>query len=96
MPERPHGPAVQPIQRAEERTKNEMVCEVLDRRCAADCRAFAPPYWSYGPYDLKARGYHGAPYGPGPQYGNGGGDQYGYGPGYSYARQAPNWYRGPY
>jgi len=35
------------------------------------------------------RGYYGTPYGPGPDYGNGGGDQYGYGPGYSYARQAP-------
>ena len=56
--------------------------------CTASARAHA-----YGP---KARGYYGTPYGPGPQYGNGGGDQYGYGPGYSYARQAPNWYRGPY
>jgi hypothetical protein len=32
------------------------------------------------------------PYGPGPQYGDGGGDQYGYVPGYNYARQAPNGY----
>ena len=55
---------------------------------------WAQPYWSvYGP---RARGYYGTPYGPGPQFGDGGGDQYGYGPGYSYARQAPNWYRGPY
>jgi hypothetical protein len=30
-----------------------------------------------------------SPYGPGPQYGEAGGDQYGYGPAYSYARQAP-------
>lgn len=34
-------------------------------------------------------GHYGTPYGPGPQYGEGGGDQYGYGPAYSYARQAP-------
>ena len=34
-------------------------------------------------------GHYGTPYGPGPQYGDGGGDQYGYGPAYSYARQAP-------
>jgi hypothetical protein len=32
---------------------------------------------------------YGTPSGPGPQYGDGGGDQYGYGPAYSYARQAP-------
>jgi hypothetical protein len=38
----------------------------------------------YGP-----TGHYGTPYGPGPQYGDGGGDQYGYGPAYSYARQAP-------
>jgi hypothetical protein len=38
----------------------------------------------YGP-----RGHYGTPYGPGPQYGEGGGDQYGYGPAYGYARQAP-------
>jgi len=38
----------------------------------------------YGP-----RGLYGTPDGPGPQYGEGGGDQYGYGPAYSYARQAP-------
>jgi hypothetical protein len=38
---------------------------------------------------LGARGKYGTPYGPGPQYGEGGGDQYGYGPAYSYARQAP-------
>ena len=35
-------------------------------------------------------GHYGTPYGPGPQYGEGGGDQYGYGPAYSYARQAPD------
>jgi hypothetical protein len=34
-------------------------------------------------------GHYGTPYGPGPQYGEAGGDQYGYGPAYSYARQAP-------
>ena len=56
---------------------------------------WSPPYWAHA-YGPKERGYYGTPYGPGPQYGNGGGDQYGYGPGYSYARQAPNWYRGPY
>ena len=39
----------------------------------------------YGP-----RGHYGTPDGPGPQYGEGGGDQYGYGPAYSYARQAPD------
>jgi hypothetical protein len=38
----------------------------------------------YGP-----KGHYGTPDGPGPQYGEGGGDQYGYGPAYSYARQAP-------
>jgi len=38
---------------------------------------------------LGPRGRYGTPYGPGPQYGEGGGDQYGYGPAYSYARQAP-------
>jgi hypothetical protein len=38
---------------------------------------------------LGPRGHYGTPYGPGPQYGEGGGDQYGYGPAYSYARQAP-------
>jgi hypothetical protein len=38
---------------------------------------------------LGVRGKFGTPYGPGPQYGEGGGDQYGYGPAYSYARQAP-------
>jgi hypothetical protein len=38
---------------------------------------------------LGPTGHYGSPYGPGPQYGDGGGDQYGYGPGYSYARQAP-------
>lgn len=38
---------------------------------------------------LGARAKYGTPYGPGPQYGEGGGDQYGYGPAYSYARQAP-------
>jgi hypothetical protein len=38
---------------------------------------------------LGPRGRYGTPYGPGPQYGDGGGDQYGYGPAYSYARQAP-------
>jgi hypothetical protein len=38
---------------------------------------------------LGPKGRYGTPYGPGPQYGSGGGDQYGYGPGYSYARQAP-------
>jgi len=38
---------------------------------------------------LGPTGHYGTPYGPGPQYGNGGGDQYGYGPAYSYARQAP-------
>ncbi|MFY9837952.1 MAG: hypothetical protein WAK55_16085 [Xanthobacteraceae bacterium] len=35
------------------------------------------------------KGLYGTPDGPGPQYGEGGGDQYGYGPAYSYARQAP-------
>ena len=39
---------------------------------------------------LGPRGHYGTPYGPGPQYGEGGGDQYGYGPAYSYARQAPD------
>jgi hypothetical protein len=38
---------------------------------------------------LGPKGHYGTPYGPGPQYSDGGGDQYGYGPGYSYARQAP-------
>jgi len=38
---------------------------------------------------LSPKGHYGTPYGPGPQYGDGGGDQYGYGPAYSYARQAP-------
>src|SRR6516162_10402204 len=38
---------------------------------------------------LGSRGLYGTPDGPGPQYGEGGGDQYGYGPAYSYARQAP-------
>jgi hypothetical protein len=38
---------------------------------------------------LVKDGYYGTPYGPGPQYGEAGGDQYGYGPAYSYARQAP-------
>ena len=38
---------------------------------------------------LGPKGHYGTPYGPGPQYGDGGGDQYGYGPAYSYARQAP-------
>jgi len=38
---------------------------------------------------LAKDGHYGTPYGPGPQYGEGGGDQYGYGPAYSYARQAP-------
>jgi hypothetical protein len=38
---------------------------------------------------LAKTGHYGTPYGPGPQYGEGGGDQYGYGPAYSYARQAP-------
>jgi hypothetical protein len=38
---------------------------------------------------LGKTGHYGTPYGPGPQYGEGGGDQYGYGPAYSYARQAP-------
>ena len=52
--------------------------------------ASAQTYWSYGDYDLRARGYYGAPYDGGPQYGSGGGDQYGYGPAYSYARQAPS------
>jgi len=56
---------------------------------------WAQPYWSYGVYGPKPRGYYGTPYGPGPQYGDGGGDQYGYGPGYSYARQAPSQYRLP-
>jgi hypothetical protein len=39
---------------------------------------------------LGHNGHYGTPYGPGPQYGDGGGDQYGYGPAYSYARQAPD------
>ena len=39
---------------------------------------------------LGPRGHYGTPYGPGPQWGDGGGDQYGYGPAYSYARQAPD------
>jgi hypothetical protein len=39
---------------------------------------------------LAKTGHYGTPYGPGPQYGEGGGDQYGYGPAYSYARQAPD------
>src|SRR5262249_649621 len=39
---------------------------------------------------LGPKGHYGTPYGPGPQYGDGGGDQYGYGPAYSYARQAPD------
>jgi hypothetical protein len=39
---------------------------------------------------LGPKGHYGTPYGPGPQYGEGGGDQYGYGPAYSYARQAPD------
>ena len=38
---------------------------------------------------LVKDGHYGTPYGPGPQFGDGGGDQYGYGPAYSYARQAP-------
>jgi hypothetical protein len=38
---------------------------------------------------LAPTGHYGTPYGPGPQYGEAGGDQYGYGPAYSYARQAP-------
>ena len=38
---------------------------------------------------LVKDGHYGTPYGPGPQYGEAGGDQYGYGPAYSYARQAP-------
>lgn len=38
---------------------------------------------------LVKDGLYGTPYGPGPQYGDAGGDQYGYGPAYSYARQAP-------
>src|SRR5215467_13451629 len=38
---------------------------------------------------LAKDGHYGTPYGPGPQFGEGGGDQYGYGPAYSYARQAP-------
>jgi hypothetical protein len=38
---------------------------------------------------LGKTGHYGTPYGPGPQFGEGGGDQYGYGPAYSYARQAP-------
>ena len=38
---------------------------------------------------LGHNGHYGTPYGPGPQYGEAGGDQYGYGPAYSYARQAP-------
>ena len=38
---------------------------------------------------LGPKGRYGTPDGPGPQYGEGGGDQYGYGPAYSYARQAP-------
>ena len=38
---------------------------------------------------LVKDGLYGTPYGPGPQYGEAGGDQYGYGPAYSYARQAP-------
>jgi len=36
---------------------------------------WAQPCWSYGVYRPKARGYYGMPYGPGPQYGDGGGDQ---------------------
>ena len=52
--------------------------------------ASAQTYWTYGDYDLRARGYYGTPYDGGPQYGSGGGDQYGYGPAYSYARQAPS------
>jgi hypothetical protein len=39
---------------------------------------------------LGPKGHYGTPYGPGPQYGEGGGDQYGYGPAYSYSRQAPD------
>jgi hypothetical protein len=39
---------------------------------------------------LGPKGHYGTPYGPGPQYGEGGGDQYGYGPAYSYARQVPS------
>ena len=39
---------------------------------------------------LAKDGHYGTPYGPGPQFGEGGGDQYGYGPAYSYARQAPD------
>ena len=39
---------------------------------------------------LSQKGHYGTPYGPGPQYGDGGGDQYGYGPAYSYARQVPS------
>ena len=38
---------------------------------------------------LVKDGLYSTPYGPGPQYGDAGGDQYGYGPAYSYARQAP-------
>jgi hypothetical protein len=38
---------------------------------------------------LVKDGLYGTPYGPGPQYGEAGGNQYGYGPAYSYARQAP-------
>ena len=36
-----------------------------------------------------SRGLYSTPDGPGPQYGEGGGDQYGHGPAYSCARQAP-------
>jgi hypothetical protein len=70
-----------------------MVCEVLDRRCAADRWALhrvsatallALRLWPEGEGLLRHA------YGPGPQYGDGGGDQYGYGPRYRYARQAPN------
>ncbi|MGC1234377.1 MAG: hypothetical protein WA838_06875 [Xanthobacteraceae bacterium] len=52
--------------------------------------ASAQTYWTYGDYDLRARGYYGTPYDGGPQYGSGGGDQYGYGPAYGYARRAPS------
>ena len=56
----------------------------------ATTAAMAQPYDWYRDNYLRMRGYYGTPYGPGPDYGSGGGDQYGYGPGYSYGTQAPS------
>ena len=62
-----------------------MVYQMLDRRCAADQRAFhgISANLEYGDYAPRAKGCYETPYDGGPQYGSGGGDQFGYGPGYS-------------